>query len=62
MEIEVKKYTQGSGILLRFLEKQEHEVEAFWELLEYNAFAVQLRYEVNDNQRFDFAGDGTYIR
>ncbi|NEQ34726.1 MAG: HEPN domain-containing protein, partial [Leptolyngbya sp. SIO4C5] len=43
---EVYPYTHDLGVLLSCLEQQQCDVTAFWELLRYNAFAVQLRYQV----------------
>lgn len=43
---EVYPYTHDLGILLSCLEQQQCDVTSLWELLKYNAFAVQLRYQV----------------
>ncbi|MDB9528644.1 HEPN domain-containing protein [Oscillatoria sp. CS-180] len=43
---EVYPYTHDLGVLLSFLEQHQCDVAAFWDLLKYNAFAVQLRYQV----------------
>lgn len=38
-------YTHDVSALLNILDRNACDVEQFWNLLEYNAFAVQLRYE-----------------
>ncbi|HHP7245503.1 MAG TPA: HEPN domain-containing protein [Elainellaceae cyanobacterium] len=42
---DVYPFTHDLGVLLQQLEQQGYEVSPFWDLLEYNAFAVQLRYD-----------------
>ena len=42
---EVYPLTHDLGILLQQLEEGGFEISPYWTLLEYNAFAVQLRYE-----------------
>ena len=45
---DVYPYTHDLGVLLQRLEDQECEVKDFWDLLEFNPFAVQLRYDFLD--------------
>ncbi len=40
--------THDLSLLLRLLEEQGIDVEKFWELVDYNIFAVQFRYEAFD--------------
>ncbi|MDQ7784442.1 MAG: HEPN domain-containing protein [Desulfomonilaceae bacterium] len=37
--------THDLSILLRFLTEAGQDVEQYWDLVEFNAFAVQFRYE-----------------
>lgn len=45
---EVYPFTHDLGILLQQLAEGGCEISPHWVLLEYNAFAVQLRYEAID--------------
>ena len=38
-------FTHDISRLLTILENQSIDVESFWDLVEYNAYAVQFRYE-----------------
>jgi len=40
--------THDISILLEFLESKDQNVENYWDLVEFNAFAVQFRYEAFD--------------
>jgi HEPN domain-containing protein len=42
---EVFPYTHDLGVLLQKLENRGYEVTEFWDLLDFNLFAVQLRYD-----------------
>lgn len=42
---EVYPFTHDLGVLLQQLDQRGCDVEPYWDLLEYNAFAVQLRYD-----------------
>lgn len=42
--------THDLSFLLRVLEDAGADVDRFWDLVEYNAFAVQYRYEAYDGQ------------
>jgi len=42
---EVYPLTHDLGVLLQQLEQTGCDVTPYWDLLEYNAFAVQLRYD-----------------
>lgn len=42
---EVYPFTHDLGVLLQQLEQGDCDVEPYWDLLEYNVFAVQLRYD-----------------
>lgn len=44
---EVYPFTHDLGVLLQQLEAQGCKVSSHWALLEYNAFAVQLRYDLS---------------
>ena len=42
---EVYPFTHNLDVLLRSLEDYGYDMGSFWELSNYNSFAVQLRYE-----------------
>jgi HEPN domain-containing protein len=56
---DIYPYTHDLGILLQRLENRGCEVADFWELLEFNPFAVQFRYDVIEigDAEIDRAGE-----
>ncbi|MCD5407081.1 MAG: HEPN domain-containing protein [Desulfotomaculum sp.] len=51
---EIYPRTHDLSLLLKKLEDIGQEVESFWILLELNSFAVQFRYDIYDEESFEW--------